>query len=144
MLESKVFAAHRTLVQVYQTAHWLSKGSTFYSDHLLYERLYNEASAIIDGMAEKFISVAGEYCINPVVVSKKVCDMLESYQQESSPEALLENACGFQLAALKITKEYYLVMQQEEKLTLGLDDFLMALCNDHEHRLYLLEQRKKG
>lgn len=143
MFEIEVFAIHYTLNLVYQTAHWLSKGNQSYSDHLLYERLYNEVSGTLDKIAEKWIPTFGEDSINPSEVTRISAEHLSSFKDaKPTPDNLAKIAIQFQKEALKLTTELYMKKKNED-ISLGMDDFLMSLCNDHEHRLYLLNQRVK-
>lgn len=143
MLETEVFAIHYTLNLVYQTAHWLSKGNQSYSDHLLYERLYNEVSGTLDNIAEKWIPIFGEDSINPSSVSSLSAEHLSPLKNtEPTPENLIKITTKFQKEALRLTTELY-EKKKKENMSLGMDDFLMSLCSDHEHRLYLLSQRVK-
>lgn len=54
-LWASLTAAHR----VYWTLHWQAKGSAYYGDHLLYQRLYEARVKEIDRVAEAIAALYG-------------------------------------------------------------------------------------
>src|SRR4051812_18132683 len=54
----------RLLAMYYQTAHWQSKNPIFYSDHLLFDRLYNAVNAEIDGVAERAVGTTDNSAVS--------------------------------------------------------------------------------
>jgi len=137
----------RALQIYYQSAHWISKGEPYYADHLLYARLYESSTEQIDSLGEKLVGMCGDNLVCAKTLSEMTSDIL------SSTDHMTEDTLGFELAstALKIeekfvemTKEVYDLLENEELLTLGFDDMLMSLSNEHESNLYLLGQRVKG
>lgn len=53
-------ASLKALALIHQHSHWTAKGVTFYGDHLLFERLYNDTLELLDEAAEKFVGLLGD------------------------------------------------------------------------------------
>lgn len=118
--------------------HWQVKGTDFYELHLLFERLYGALGGQIDGLAEKMI---GYYSVEIVEMNDSMTraqKWLKEWKGEPVDAAL---ASEKQLQAL--LRQIYEAMKNKKELSLGLDDFLMALASDHETHLYLLGQVKR-
>jgi DNA-binding ferritin-like protein len=126
---------------VHQTAHWQAKGNSFYGDHLLFQRLYEESQEGIDGVAERLIGLTGD-------VSKvSLCDQIRDMHTIAK---VWHGHCGDDLAAVSLRGEMALIkliaffkksLQDEGSLTEGLDDLLQGIASKHEEFVYLLKQR---
>lgn len=139
-------AIMKALATYYQHAHWISKGEPFYGDHLLFGRLYESMGDQIDGFGEKMVGMFGDASVSANVIVALMCDILEGTSDMS------DNTLGLELTteALKLeklfldkTKTLYKDMKEAGSLSLGLDDMLMSLANEHESATYLLGQRIK-
>ena len=64
---TKYISIYITLQTIYKNFHWLTHGTAYYADHLLFERLYNSITEEIDYLVEKMVSLYGRDCSNPVV-----------------------------------------------------------------------------
>lgn len=142
----KYLSLLKALQAYYQHAHWISKGETFYGDHLLFERLYGSVNEQIDSLAEKMVALGGDHYVCVRTVMRMTSEILEKI-----PE-MVEDTVGLELAqsALKLekkflssTKNLYNKLKEDGSLSLGLDDMLMALYNAHEGNVYLLGQKIK-
>ena len=76
---TKYIGLYTTLQTIYKTCHWLTRGSAYYADHQLFERLYGEVTEEIDFLVEKMIALFGRECANPITSSKIVYDNLSRY-----------------------------------------------------------------
>lgn len=135
----ELLAKLRTLSLYYQTAHWQVKNAVFYSDHLLFDRLYNEASSRIDQVAEKGIGVTGDRA----VVNLKQHLMLVSHLAEFLPTESLENNVYFQ-TALKLEldiQDFCTLWENKVEIVLGCKNMLGDIADESEARVYLLKQR---
>lgn len=131
-----LLAKLRTLALYYQTAHWQSKGSLFYGDHLLFERLYNGVAEEIDGVAERAIGLTGVAVVN---LNKSLA--LMSSEAIKLPYECSENIQFFQ-ASLLLEQDILKFLEEiEPSLSLGSKDLIAALASAHESNLYLLKQR---
>jgi hypothetical protein len=115
---------------------------SFYGDHLLFERLYKSTLENLDLAAEKFIGVLGDQCLGYDLQAELLHKVLLKYKNlEGSPiQMSLEAEKDF----LKFSKDAYNCFEEEGKLTLGLDDMVMAIASDHEGAVYLLQQSLDG
>jgi DNA-binding ferritin-like protein len=129
-----------------QTAHWTAKGTSSYADHLLYERLYKENSEELDQFAEQFIPLGGEQVVNPLILlqssAQKLSKLLQ-FPDEPSPEELAEASLKIETALLKSLKSLYDTLKESKTLSMGADDLLMGMYQQHESHIYLIKQRLK-
>jgi len=135
-------ATLKALALIHQHSHWLTRGDTFYGDHLLFERLYKSTLENLDLAAEKFIGLMGDGCLDYEMQAELLHKVLSKYRNlEGSPaEMSLSVEKGF----LKLSKDAYQAFEDEDKMTLGLDDMIMAIASKREEAVYLLQQTLKG
>lgn len=135
-------ATLKALAIIHQHNHWTIKGHSFYGDHLLFERLYNSTLENLDLAAEKFIGVFGDQCLSYDLQADLLHKVQLKYSNlEGSPVQMsLEAEKDF----LKLSKDAYNCFEDEGKLTLGLDDMIMAIASKREEAVYLLQQSLDG
>ena len=136
-----ILAALRAQSMMYQTAHWQTSGPHYYENHLLFERLYGSVIAQIDGLAEKIVGLAGVHGVELVPQAAKV---LAYAQRWSKISDFHEQGLASEKDLQKLLRVSYDTLKAEGKLTLGLDDWLMATASEHETNLYLLQQAIRG
>lgn len=131
-------ATLKAIALIHQHSHWTTKGIAFYGDHLLFERLYKSTLEDLDLAAEKFIGLFGDICLDYDTQTDLLHKVLLKYKNlEGSPVQMsLEAEKDF----LKFSKVAYNTFEDEGKLTLGLDDMLMAIASKREESVYLLQQ----
>ena len=139
---SKVAALYiatlKAIALIHQHSHWTTKGATFYGDHQLFERLYDSALKDMDLAAEKFIGLFGDECLNYDLQSELLYKILLKYKNlEGSP---VEMSRAVEKDFLKFSKEAYNCFETEDRLSLGLDDMVMAIASQREESVYLLQQ----
>lgn len=136
MLE--MLAVLRAQYWIFQNAHWQVRGDTFYGDHLLFQRLYEDVAGDVDSLAEKCVGYLGCETVDP-------SDLLQRAQKWVDEWCLIESPVQRTLAAertfLGLAKHAYDILKGMNIMTLGLDDAIMAMCNSHEGHEYLLQQR---
>ncbi len=135
----------KALREYYHFAHWVSKKEPFYSDHSLFQRLYEELDDEIDGSAEKFIGLMDEDVVFAPEISEMVCELLKKAEIKKGCDDKQLAICGIKLEVgfLKFSEKMYDTMKEDDSITLGLDDMIMSNFNKHEDTLYLLKQRVK-
>lgn len=129
----------RLLAMYYQTAHWTVKGSLFYQDHLLFERLYNSVNEEIDGVAERAIGLTGDRSI------VRLSDVMEKVSEESK-KLRYEPRENVEFIQEAIELEHALIEFLEsvaKEVSLGTNDLMASIASNHEGHLYLLNQRLK-
>ena len=125
----------RTLYLVHQNAHWETKGSNFYSDHLMYERVYKSDADDADALAERIVGQYGVQSLNFALQGAYMAKCMAHAAQASN--VVLRSIAAEEKAMAMISEAYYAI----NELTLGLDDLLMNISSHREESLYLLKQR---
>ena len=129
----------RTAYLIHQGSHWTSSGSNFYGNHLLFERLYTNSAKDADAAAEKMIGVFGDATLNLSMQAQLIGKMMAKYST-SSP---LDNSIKVEKAILEFSDKLYETLEEDGKLSLGLDDFIMSIASNREEAVYLLQQAMK-
>ena len=80
----------RALRMSHHTAHWQVKGTPFYGDHLLFERLYTAIDDEIDGLGEKMVSKYGADSVEAVESCDRMCSLLEKVKGDDLYERALK------------------------------------------------------
>ena len=123
---------------VHHQNHWLTKGKTFYGDHLLFERIYDSSLEDLDSAAEKFIGVLGEDCLDYDLQTDLLHRVLLKYENlEGSPQQM---SLAIERDFLKLGTALRAQLEEEEKLTMGIDDLLASIASNRETAVYLLQQ----
>jgi len=139
----------------YHSVHWRVRGSSFYGDHLLFQRLYEGEGGgpnlddQIDALAEKMVA---KYGPQSVQISSYKIDSITQPSLIAKIEYALEDSggksdCPFRQAIemeksiQNIIRYSYNELKNNDSLSLGMDDFLMSLASERETAMYLLKQR---
>lgn len=135
-------ASLKALALIHQHNHWTTRGKTFYGDHLLFERLYNSTLENLDLAAEKFMGVFEDSCLDYDLQTSLLNKVLLKYKNlEGSPAQM---SLAAEKDFLKFSQDAYDCFQEEDKMTLGLDDMIMAIASNREEAVYLLQQSLDG
>jgi DNA-binding ferritin-like protein len=124
---------------VHQNSHWLTKGKNFYGNHLLFERIYNSALKDMDGAAEKLIGLFSDEVLDLDMQAEMIGKTLKEFAKENP----VETSLAIEKEFLEFSQKFYDTLKKEDKLSLGLDDFLMATASSREEAVYLLQQIQK-
>jgi DNA-binding ferritin-like protein len=135
-------ATLKSLALISQHSHWTTRGMTFYGDHLLFERIYNDVLKTLDSAAEKFIGLLGDTCLSYDLQADLLHKVLHKYGSlEGSPVQMLLVA---EREFLNFSKAVNKAFIEEDKMTLGLEDMLQEIASKHEEFCYLLQQTIDG
>jgi DNA-binding ferritin-like protein len=135
-------ASLKGMALIHQHSHWTTRGIAFYGDHLLFERLYDSALKDLDLAAEKFMGLLGDEVLDYDLQADLLHKVLLKYKNlEGSP---LEMSLVVEKDFLKFSQQAYNAFEEDGKLTLGLDDMVMAIASQREESVYLLQQDLKG
>jgi len=93
----------------------------------------------VDGLAEKIVSYFGPGAVEPLGIEALTMRALRKYYGKSGDIPF--RALMLEEKLQVILKELYEAIKGSGEMTLGLDDFIMALANAHETNIYLLKQR---
>ena len=139
-LLQSVLAILRAQHWLLYSLHWQAKGKSGYQLHLLFERLYGAVPAQFDALAEKMVNMLGESSVD----SKETMALAVKCLTEWTSDNAVETALKSERALQDAIKKAYTALKASDSMSLGLDDYLMGLANEHETPIYLLEQLKKS
>lgn len=125
---------------VHQAHHWSTNGRTFYSDHKLYEQLYNESLEFIDQVAERMMGLGAP----AVIAAAQVRVMLAFIQQcglARTPDEMAQVSLSAELLVLNLVRRVIANLDSAGTLTPGTSNLLEGLADQHETFVYLLQQR---
>jgi DNA-binding ferritin-like protein len=130
----------RALKWLSWNGHWQVKGSQFYGDHLMLERIYEgKIDEQIDTLAEKMVCLFGSDIIDNPMLLQSFNNSVESCKSVSKCPIQRTLRCLQMLQAQ--FNHTYSIGTNTKQITLGMDDYLMATANEQETFIYLLQQR---
>lgn len=118
------------------TLHWVAGGANYYGDHLLLQRLYDESGIddAVDALGERMVAYFGPTAVDPRVINEEATKMLEGQGFQS--------LLGLEQKLQKMIRVAWKANQESgEGFSLGIDDYLMALANERDTAIYLLQRR---
>lgn len=131
-------ATLRQMYLIHQHNHWNTRGEAFYSNHLLFERLYKSAAEDADAAAEKMIGLFGTQGVEYSEQALFMLEIANKYKHLDSERA--ELSLAIEKDFLQLSKDAYEAFDNEGVLTFGLDDLIMSIANKREESCYLLQQ----
>ena len=129
-------ASLRALYLIETQCHWLTRGTGFYGDHLLFERLYKQSQDDADAMAERVIGLFGEKAVDMGSQADYLSKLLHKYQGDDYHELALKMEQDF----LEFAQQVFDAFEAEDVLSLGLNDLLATIADSHETAVSLLQQ----
>lgn len=143
--ELSVILVHLRALQItHQTAHWTCKSDAFYGDHQLFQRLYVKVTEEIDAIAEKAIGLGNENNVNMNLQVIQLNRLVQGVGQTATipqPNQLVTNSLNSESTFLQVLEYLTNSLKEREMLTLGLENLLAQMADDHESHVYLLKQR---
>jgi len=141
----ELLGALRALQWMHHTKHWRASGPNSYGDHLLFQRLYEaggdpDIAKQIDGLGEKIVAYAGSDAVRDEVIWGHATNFV-SKQKAKPGVSAVEAALASEREVQVLISKVYEGLKRTNSLSLGLDDFLMALADARETAIYLLQQR---
>lgn len=133
----------RAVSIVHQTHHWQTRGASYYGDHLLFERLYNDSLEMIDGLAERAVGIHGFEVVD-------ACTMIDNMQRfvryicnprAETPTGYADTSLRAELNLLTLLQMAHESIDYRRLLTMGLENLLEDIADKHEAFVYLLTQR---
>lgn len=130
---------------VHQAHHWQARGPNSYGDHLLFERIYNGVVEDLDKLAERVVGASHPILAQPVLHAKHVSAVVQSFYsgapQSPTPDENAMLSLRATLHTLVLLKIVYGALEQQGRLSDGLDNLLQGIADNHEEHAYLLKQR---
>lgn len=128
----------RALGIIHQSHHWQTLGSTFYGDHLLFERLYGAVQEEVDMLAEKAVGVGSPALTN---YFRQLRHFYAFFKCVSGGEAPVKESLKAEKLFLILGELVMQKLEGEGKLTRGVEQALGNILDKHESHVYLLKQR---
>ncbi len=143
-----LLSALRAEASVHQAHHWMAQGTTFYADHLLFDRVYNESFALVDGLAERTVGSSSPVMVNPVMQMRHIWAFTQSFCKDVSPTQVSGSMPLLSLTVvlrfLVLLNKVYANLEKAGSLSHGTDNMLQGIADGHESFVYLLQQRCSG
>ncbi len=130
---------------IHQSHHWMTRGTTFYGDHLLYDRLYADVQGHIDRVAERAVGTGGYLLAHPTLLAVHTAEIVKSLygdtSEDQNPEEYPLLSLRTVLRFLAVLRMVYLILEKRGQLSHGTDNLLQEIADKHEEHVYLLRQR---
>ena len=128
----------RALYMIHQHGHWKCKCPSFYGNHLMFQRIYEDAADRADGMAEKLIGLFDVDALDLKEQSSLICNFVNAYNTDDH----IDNSLQAEKKFIEIAEKAYNAIKDNKDMSLGLDDMIMAHTSAAETSVYLLKQAK--
>lgn len=136
---SDLLAIVRGIYEAEHSFHWRTRGPTFYSDHLLFGRIYEATYAELDTIAEKLIGLTGDCeAVAPVAQAQKTAAFLAGCGCGHDPANFAYEALALEKHLIELVSS--ILAMYKGHLSTGLENFLQDLADRHETHVYLLSQ----
>lgn len=129
----------RATAIIHQSHHWQTLGSSFYADHLLFQRLYEANEVEVDSLAEKVVGLDSPALTNYFLQIKHMKAFMDAVSNSEKPPMVISLQAEIVLIAAgeMIQKR----LEEEGLLTVGVANLLGDILDRHEGHVYLLQQR---
>lgn len=137
----------RFLAFVHQTHHWTCKGDSFYGDHLLFEKLYNQTIEDVDELAEKAVGLGTCDTVNLALQVKQLAQLTAQYGASMTiPQSgeLARRSMMAEITFLKVAATVSCSLKEAGLMTRGLDNLLAGIEDRHEGHVYHLKMKCSG
>jgi len=138
-------AVLRTASMVHQSHHWQTSGPSYYGDHLLFERLYNDSQPFIDQVAERTIGSGGSPdLLCPKVQAELLDKITDQCPSVSNAASMVNCSLGIERYVLNCVNDTRVALENKGQLSNGTDNLLQGIADKHEQFIYLLQQRQQA
>ncbi len=136
-----ILGALRGLAILHQTHHWQSSGPTFYGDHLMFGKLYEDTEADIDPLAEKIVGLSKSALVGFSRHAINLTAFLATIKDTSTSDEPCRRSLDAEKLLISLTETVMERLEAKGLLTKGLENMLAAIADKHEGFVYLLRQR---
>ena len=130
---------------IHQTAHWQTRGSEYYGDHLMFMRLYEQSQDFIDQMAERTVGAGSPALVGArqqIDAMKRVIDDMFPSKSHAPPASdLVRISLAAEMAFVEELASVYQELERAGKMSRGTSNLLEGVADKHEEFIYLLRQR---
>jgi DNA-binding ferritin-like protein len=138
-------AVLRAAALIHQSHHWQTRGDSFYGDHLLYERLYDDSLDLVDRVAERAVGSGHRLLVQPVIQADQVGSLVKFFcgdiKSDPNPDEYAAISFMTEVYVLSFLGLAYNALEASQLLTNGTDNLLQDVSDKHESFMYLLRQR---
>lgn len=142
-----LLAAIRAEGMIHQAHHWQTRGSSYYGDHLLFERVYGEVNGLVDGLAERAVGSGHHILVQPLLQMSQMAAFTKLLYSDApvnpSPEEYVLLSFRAVLKSAVLLTMAYGSLQAKGILSNGTDNLLQDMADKQEGLIYLLKQRSK-
>lgn len=137
-----ILCSIKGLALLHQTHHWKSSGPTSYSDHLMFDRIYNTTNEGFDPVAERMVGLSGTSMIDAMKILSGAHKFIKITNDScsSSDDYCKLSLCGEELFLYTIEVSMD-SLKNQNLLSRGLEQLLGTIADKHEEIVYLLKQR---
>ncbi len=135
---TRLIVALRVAAVSAQTSHWTCSGENYYSDHLLFQRIYEADDGDIDAIAERSVALAGIHVVNPVLIADDVAECLAGLIRIENP--IQRQLCAERCVVI-CAQDLMTAFAEQLTTSLGWDDILGSIVAKREEHQYLLQRR---
>jgi DNA-binding ferritin-like protein len=135
-----VWAAIRAEHEIFWAFHWRSKGTAYYGDHLLWQRLYEARVPEIDRLAEVIMAIGGVAAVDPLRSWLGVKDVIEKTVEASNLSDAERGAALVKETLARINAANNAL--GDSPYALAINNVLAGVADKQLEALYLIEQRK--
>ena len=123
------------------TLHWRAKGAGFYSDHLMFQRLYESRRAEIDRVAEVIAGIGGARLLDPTKAMQAATPFIQSIDALQIPDAH-KGLIGAQTVLIALNTAN--TAAKGSPYEMAVNNALAGISDNHLEAVYLLQQRMQG
>lgn len=130
----------------YHGAHFVTVGAGFHADHKFYQKVYEQYEAEFDRASEKAIAAVGPTIAAPQAVSAHAAKLVGTMPAVSGlpGHTIAASALQIEKQTLAFAEKIFRELEAGKRLSLGMNNFLSQLADDHETLVYKLSQRTAG
>ena len=135
--------ALEALYLLHQSAHWQTRGASYYGDHLMFQRLYKGIDKEIDSLGERAVAMGSPLLVCPITtahLSAKVLPLWGKGHSLDSPEKLVMLSLNAEKSVLEAVASAMATASPSD----GVQNLLQGIADAHEGNIYLLQQRLAG
>lgn len=137
-----LLASLRAAYLTYRNAHWQVRGTGYYGNHLLLQRIYEEAAEHVDTVAERIVGYYGPAAVDlEGAQAQKIKQFADRFSKAGDP---IEQSLTAAEAVRDALKTAYDDLKRSGSMSLGMDDMLMSISSDKDEHIYLLQQALEG
>jgi hypothetical protein len=140
-----LLACFRAEAMLHQAHHWQTRGQNFWSDHLLFERVYGEVNGFIDRVAERAVGSGHLVFVQPLMQVSHMVRFSKLFYGDASvtpaPAELPFLSYRALLGSMVVLQRAIMSLESGGHLTGGLDNLLQGFADTQEQLVYLLKQR---